>query len=49
MKLSLAQIRQIQEYLEQGISIRKIATLCQVVKSGLVCKIAFRGQRVMAA
>ena len=30
MKLSLAQIRQIQEYLEQGISIRKIATLCQV-------------------
>ena len=27
MKLSLAQIRQIQEYLEQGISIRKIATL----------------------
>lgn len=30
MKLSLAQIRQIQEYLEQGISIRKMATLCQV-------------------
>ena len=30
MKLILPQIRQLQEYLEQGISIRKIAALCQV-------------------
>ena len=42
MKLSLAQIRQIQEYLEQGISIRKIATLCQVGRN--TCEFSFQVQ-----